>query len=122
LKKKVLVVDDSKNIRQLVGFTLIKDGFDVVEAEDGRAGLKALRENSDVALVISDVNMPVMNGIEMLKEIQASGKWLNLPILMLTTEMSMTLIEEAKKAGAKGWLVKPFAPEKLVAAVRKFTL
>jgi two-component system chemotaxis response regulator CheY len=117
--KKILIVDDSKTIRQQVSFTLSKGGFEVVEAEDGALGLSALKANLDVALVISDVNMPNMNGIEMVQAISKDQSINKIPVIMLTTEGSTELIQKAKEAGAKGWLVKPFKPDQLLAAVSK---
>lgn len=121
MSKKVLIVDDSKTIRQQVSFTLTKGGFSVVEAEDGQDGITKLTANPDVAMIISDVNMPNMNGIEMVEAIKTAGKHGSVPIVMLTTEGSSDLIERAKAAGAKGWLVKPFKPDQLIAAVQKLT-
>lgn len=121
IMKKVLIVDDSKTIRQQVSFTLSKVGFSVVEAEDGQDGINKLTANPDVAMIISDVNMPNMNGIEMVEAIKTAGKHGAIPIVMLTTEGSSELIERAKAAGAKGWLVKPFKPDQLIAAVQKLT-
>ncbi len=117
--KKILIVDDSKTIRQQVSFTLAKGGFEVIEAEDGKDGIEKLKANTDVALVISDVNMPNMNGLEMVEAIKAAGSYSHINIIMLTTEGTPELIERAKAAGAKGWLVKPFKPEQLVAAATK---
>ena len=117
MAKKVLIVDDSKTIRQQVSFTLTKGGYEVVEAEDGNDGLAKLQGNPDIAMIISDVNMPNMDGLEMVEKIKASGS--KVPIVMLTTEGAADLIDRAKAAGAKGWLVKPFKPEQLVAAVNK---
>ena len=119
--KKILIVDDSRTIRQQVSFTLSKGGFTVVEAEDGKDGIAKLGAHEDVAMIISDVNMPNMNGIEMVEAIKADGKHKALPIVMLTTEGSGELIERAKAAGAKGWIVKPFKPDQLIAAVNKLT-
>ena len=118
---KILIVDDSRTIRQQVSFTLTKGGHEVVEAEDGQIGIDRLRENNDVALIISDVNMPNMNGLEMVEAISADSALNGVPIVMLTTEGSADLIKRAKEAGAKGWLVKPFKPEQLIAAVSKLT-
>lgn len=115
--KKVMIVDDSRTIRQQVSFTLSKGGYEVVEAEDGVEGLSKLAENADISMIISDVNMPNMNGLEMVEKMKENG--VSIPIVMLTTEGASDLIERAKAAGAKGWLVKPFKPEQLVAAVGK---
>lgn len=117
--KKVMIVDDSKTIRQQVSFTLQKGGYEVVEAEDGKDGLTKLQATPDIAMVISDVNMPNMNGLEMVEAIRADAKIAAVPVIMLTTEGAADLIDRAKKAGAKGWLVKPFKPDQLVAAVQK---
>jgi len=117
--KKVLIVDDSRTIRQQVNFTLTKGGFEVVEAEDGKDGLVKLKANPDVAMIISDVNMPNMNGLEMVEAIKVDTTLAHPPIVMLTTEGSAELVDRAKAAGAKGWLVKPFKPEQLVAVVTK---
>lgn len=115
--KKVMIVDDSKTIRQQVTFTLTKGGYEVIEAEDGVDGIEKLGANGDVAMIISDVNMPNMDGIQMVEKMKENG--VTVPIVMLTTEGAADLIERAKAAGAKGWLVKPFKPEQLVAAVNK---
>ena len=115
--KKIMIVDDSKTIRQQVTFTLTKGGYEVVEAEDGVDGIEKLGANSDIAMIISDVNMPNMDGISMVEKMSADG--VKVPIVMLTTEGAADLIDRAKAAGAKGWLVKPFKPEQLVAAVNK---
>ena len=117
--KKVLIVDDSRTIRQQVNFTLAKTGLTVVEAEDGADGIAKLKENPDVAMIISDVNMPNMNGLDMVEAINNDGSLAHPPIVMLTTEGSGELVDRAKKAGAKGWLVKPFKPDQLVAIVTK---
>ena len=116
---KILIVDDSRTIRQQVGTALIRAGYQIVEAEDGLEGLTALAAQSDLVMVICDINMPNMNGIEMLTAIKADEKTAGLPVVMLTTEGKAELIQRAKRIGAKGWMVKPFKPEQLIAVVRK---
>lgn len=117
--KKILIVDDSRTIRQQVSFTLSKGGYEVVEAEDGVQGIEKLKAEADIAMVISDVNMPNMDGLEMVEAISKDGGINGVPIVMLTTEGSGEMINRAKAAGAKGWLVKPFEPDQLIAAVSK---
>ena len=116
---KILIVDDSRTIRQQVGVTLAQAGYLILEAEDGVAGLSAIDTQRDIALVICDVNMPNMSGIEMLTAVKADMRNAALPVLMLTTEAKADLIQQAKRIGAKGWVVKPFKPDQLAAAVRK---
>lgn len=114
--KKVMVVDDSAPVRQQVGVALKEAGFEVVEAVDGQDGVDKLARDPGIAMVICDVNMPRMNGIEFLSE--AKGKC---PVLMLTTEGQPELMTKAKSLGAKGWIIKPFKAPLLVAAVQKLT-
>lgn len=116
MKKKILVVDDSATIRTQIRLALTKEGYDVIDAADGIEGLDRLAE-PDVALVICDVNMPRMNGIDMLRELDHRGSVV--PVVMLTTEGHPSLVKKARSAGAKGWIVKPFDPALLVRAVRK---
>ena len=118
MSKIILIVDDSRTIRQQVGFTLTKEGYTVVEAADGQEGLTKLKEN-EVSMIISDVNMPNMDGLEMVEQIRKIEAYKVVLIIMLTTESSGDKVERAKKAGASGWLVKPFNPEQLVGAVKK---
>jgi two-component system chemotaxis response regulator CheY len=116
--KKILVIDDSETVRQQVRQALATAGYDVVEAVDGVDGLEKLRAaDGDVALALCDVNMPRMNGLEVVAEVNRSGP--SIPILMLTTEGQPSLIRRARESGAKGWIVKPFKPELLLAAVTK---
>jgi two-component system chemotaxis response regulator CheY len=117
--KKVLVVDDSPTVRQQVGLALKQAGYEVVEATDGADGVAKVGSDSSIGMVILDVNMPRMNGLEMLEAVKAGGANASLPVIMLTSEGQQSLIERAKKAGAKGWIVKPFKAELLVAAVKK---
>lgn len=115
---KVLVVDDSNSIRQMVSFTLKSAGFTTVEGKDGLEGLsKAKSETFD--LVISDVNMPNMDGIELCQALRQLPDFKFTPILMLTTESSADMKMRGKAAGATGWLVKPFNPEKLLATIKR---
>lgn len=114
---KILIVDDSKTIRQQVSFVLNKSGHDVLEADDGASGFQCLENNSDIDLIISDVNMPMVNGLDMLERIYEEKSTENIPVIMLTTEANPEMIARARKAGAKGWMVKPFEPEKLVETV-----
>ncbi|HEX4340706.1 MAG TPA: response regulator [Polyangiaceae bacterium] len=122
MAKKVIVIDDSATVRQQVAVALIQAGFEVIEASDGDEGVEVIGRTADAAMVICDVNMPRMNGLDLLEAVKKDGKNANLPVLMLTTEGQPQLIERAKKSGAKGWVVKPFKPELLVAAVKKLTL
>lgn len=119
MPRKILIVDDSRTIRMQVGIALGQAGYDVVEAEDGQQGLDIIERQRDIALVICDINMPGMNGIEMLTAVKADPKNATLPVVMLTTEGRADLIQKAKRIGAKGWVVKPFKVELLLAAIRK---
>ena len=119
MSAKVLIVDDSRAIRQQVGAVLTQAGYQVVEAEDGVQGLSAIGSQRDIAMVICDVNMPNMGGLDMLAAVKAEPSNAALPVFMLTTEGKADLIQQAKRSGAKGWIVKPFKPDQLVAAVRK---
>jgi two-component system chemotaxis response regulator CheY len=119
MAKKILVVDDSSTIRQLVATALAAAGYVVLEAADGVGGLERLREQPDVSLVLCDVNMPRMNGIAMLTNLKAADVTAKTPVVMLTTEDDPDLVERARSAGAKAWIVKPFKSESLVATVRK---
>jgi two-component system chemotaxis response regulator CheY len=118
--KKVMIVDDSRTVRQQVAATLAPAGFEIIVAEDGVEGLERLNETPDLALILCDVNMPRMDGLEMLLAAKQSGKLL-MPVVMLSTEGRSDLIERAKEAGAKGWLVKPFNAAQLVVIARKLT-
>lgn len=119
--KTVLIVDDSEVIRRMVTFALGSAGFDVVQARDGCEGLEQIDTTPDLALAFCDVNMPRMNGLEMLANLRERGRLDSLPIVMLTTEARTEVIEEARRVGAKGWLAKPFTVERLVAVARKLT-
>ncbi len=115
---KVLVVDDSNSIRDMVSFTLKSAGYQTVEAKDGREGLSKAQAGS-FDLVISDVNMPNMDGITLCAELRKLANFKFTPILMLTTESSTDMKMRGKSDGATGWLVKPFNPEKLLATIKR---
>jgi two-component system chemotaxis response regulator CheY len=114
----ILAVDDSISLRKLVAATLASAGHKVTEANDGVEGLAAA-EKAVFDLVISDVNMPNMDGLTLLRKLRALPAFKTRPILILTTEMDPERKKQAKEAGATGWIVKPFNPEQLVATVRK---
>lgn len=116
MKKTIMVVDDSAVMRQAVSFTLINAGFGVVEAVDGADALSKLSETK-VDLIISDVNMPKMDGIAFLRAVRAMPDYRFTPVIMLTTESQEAKIKEGRLAGAKAWMVKPFKPERIVEAV-----
>ena len=116
--KNILVVDDSKSIRELVTLTLQSAGYNVSVGTDGSDAIKLL-DSQEINLVITDLNMPRMDGITLIQEIRANSKYGTIPILMLTTESQANKKEEAKLAGATGWIVKPFAQEKLIEVVKK---
>lgn len=118
MPKTVLTVDDSASIRQMVAFTLSSAGYQVVEAVDGQDGLeKAKAKNVD--LVLTDQNMPRMDGLSLIKSLRALPQYKASPILVLTTEASDSMKQQGKAAGATGWLVKPFDPSKLLEVVKK---
>jgi two-component system chemotaxis response regulator CheY len=119
MRKKILTVDDSRTMRDMVSFTLKGAGFDVLEAEDGVKALSVVG-NSSVDLVITDINMPNMDGITLVKQLRAKQNFKSTPILILTTEGGDDKKAEGRAAGATGWIVKPFAPEKLLQVVNKF--
>ena len=121
MDKKVLVIDDSATVRKQVRTALTGHGFEIIEATDGVEGLEAIASCQQLAAVICDVNMPRMDGLQMLRLVKAQDHLLALPVLMLTTEAQPALVQQAKESGAKGWLVKPFKPEQLVAALRRLT-
>jgi two-component system, chemotaxis family, chemotaxis protein CheY len=115
---KILAVDDSASMRGMVAFTLRGAGHEVTEAENGQLALDVAR-GSSFELVLADVNMPVMDGIAMVRELRAIDAYKGVPILMLTTESHTEKKMEGKAAGATGWLVKPFDPEQLLATVKR---
>ncbi len=115
---RILAVDDSASMRQMVGFTLKAAGYEVAEAEDGVAALQLAR-NERFQLVLCDVNMPNMDGITLVRELRQLPEYKFTPLLVLTTESGQDKKSEGKSAGATGWLVKPFNPEQLIATVQR---
>jgi len=118
MSKRVLAVDDSKTMRDMVSFTLKREGFEVVEAEDGVNAIE-VSNNGTYDLVISDVNMPRMDGITLVGKLRENPNFRTTPILILTTEADQTKKAAGKAAGATGWIVKPFDPDQLVDVVRR---
>jgi two-component system chemotaxis response regulator CheY len=116
--KKVLVVDDSETIRQHVAEALTREGFEVIEASDGAAGLQRVGQH-EFSVIILDVNMPLLNGMEMLERLKQDPKTAGIPVLMLTTEAQRSMIERARRNGAKAWLIKPIKVESLISTVNK---
>jgi two-component system, chemotaxis family, chemotaxis protein CheY len=120
MAKTILAVDDSTSIRQMVAFTLKSAGYAVIEAADGVEGLaKANANASAITLVLTDQNMPNMDGLTLIKTLRGLPQFTTTPILMLTTESSDAMKTQGKAAGATGWLVKPFDPHKLLEVVKK---
>lgn len=121
MAKVIMIVDDSASLRQVVKIALNNAGYDVVEASDGKDALGKLG-GQRYHLIISDVNMPNMDGIELLKAIKQHGTYKFTPVLMLTTESGEAKKQEGQAAGAKAWIVKPFQPQQLLMAVSKLVL
>ena len=116
--RKILAVDDSVSIRKSISFILGQENFEVVEAENGADGLS--KANADkFGLIITDINMPIMDGIQFIKELRNTAEHKFTPIIVLTTENQESKMQEGKAAGATGWIVKPFSSEKLIAVVKK---
>jgi two-component system chemotaxis response regulator CheY len=121
LGKTIMIVDDSASMRQVVGIALKSAGYDVVEGCDGRDALTKL-DGRKVHLIISDVNMPNMDGITFLKEVKKHASYKFTPVIMLTTESQESKMNEGRAAGAKAWMVKPFKPAQILDAVSKLVL
>lgn len=117
MSKTIMTVDDSASVRQMVSLTLKDDGYTVIEACDGKDALAKL--SGQIDLIITDLNMPNMDGIELIKAVRATANYKFVPIVMLTTESQASKKEEGKSAGATGWIVKPFKPDQLLAVAKK---
>jgi len=118
MSEKILVVDDSVTVRQMVGLTLRKAGFEVIEGADGEEGLQQLQRER-VVLVITDLNMPIMDGIALVKAIRQLPTHRFIPILVLTSQTQESMKQEARAAGATGWIGKPFNPENLLKVIAR---
>ncbi len=116
---KILLVDDSETLRSQLKRLVESNGYSVLEAADGKQGLDVLSKNSDVSLIVCDVNMPIMDGITMCMKVSEDPKLNTIPIFMLTTESNIEMKEKGKKAGVKAWITKPFEDVKIVAAIGK---
>lgn len=121
MSKSVLIVDDSSSVRTVVGIALRGAGYEVLEASDGADGLRKL-EGRKVHLIISDVNMPGMDGLTFLKEIKKTAALKFIPVMMLTTEAGADKVAIGKAEGARAWMTKPFKPEQMLTAVQKLVL
>lgn len=118
MKRKVLTVDDASTMRKMIALTLKAAGYEVIEAPDGPEALDLISK-MDIDMMILDVNMPKMNGIEVVKKVRSDIRHSDTPIIMLTTETQETVRTEAKMAGATGWINKPFKQDHLIGAVGK---
>lgn len=121
MAKTIMIVDDSSSMRMVVSIALKGAGYDVLEGRDGQDALKKLT-GQKVHLIISDVNMPVMDGISFVKAVKQLSAYRFTPVIMLTTESEESKKREGQAAGAKAWVVKPFKPEQLLSAVQKLCL
>ncbi|MDD4951638.1 MAG: response regulator [Desulfovibrionaceae bacterium] len=115
--KTIMTVDDSASVRQMVSFTLKDAGYNVVEAVDGNDAITKMQGRVD--MIVTDLNMPVMDGIKLIKSVRAHTDYRFIPIVMLTTESQDEKKQEGRSAGATGWIVKPFKPEQLLSVVRR---
>ena len=118
MNKVIMTVDDSQSVRQMVNFTLKNAGYDVVEASDGSDALVKLN-GSRVHMIITDLNMPNLDGLGLIRSVRGRAEYRFIPIIMLTTESQAEKKQEGKAAGATGWIVKPFRPDQLLAVVKK---
>lgn len=118
MSKIIMTVDDSASIRQMVSFTLKQAGYKILEATDGKDALSKL-DGAGVNMVLTDLNMPNMDGIELIRSLRANPSCKFIPIVMLTTESQADKKQQGKAAGATGWIVKPFKPDQLLAVVKK---
>ena len=117
MAQQILIVDDSNAIRQSMRYVMETAGYDVIEASNGKEALSAIQPQTK--LVISDINMPEMNGIDLIKTLRCDGNYKTIPIIILTTESQENMKQKGKEAGATAWVVKPFPPEQLIAVIKR---
>ena len=123
MSRRILVVDDSPTLRRLAANTLRAAGYDVIEAEHGQEGLDRLQQQvSEIHAVVTDLNMPVMDGLTLTERVRTNPATSAMPVLMVTTESSPEMREKGRAAGATGWITKPYNPKKLVSSVRRICL
>ena len=118
MTKTIMTVDDSASVRLMVNFTLKDLGYEIIEAENGKDALKKL-QTKQIHMLITDINMPEMDGISLIRKVRANPDYKFIPIILLTTESQLEKKNAGKEAGATGWIVKPFKPDQLVAVVKK---
>ncbi len=122
MSKTILIVDDSRSLRSIVAIALQRAGYDVLEAGDGKEALAVLDKTPKVHLIVSDVNMPNMDGFTFVQNVKAHPRHKFAPVIMLTTEMEEDKKQKGKAAGARAWIVKPFQPPQLLDAVSKLIM
>ena len=118
MTKTIMTVDDSASVRMMVSFTLKELGYDIVEAENGNDALKKMAKKQ-IHMLITDINMPELDGISLVRKVRANPDYKFIPIILLTTESQLEKKTAGKEAGATGWIVKPFKPDQLVAVVKR---
>ena len=118
MSKTIMTADDSSSVRQMVSFTLKQAGYSVVEAINGNDAISKIK-TTPIHMLISDLNMPGMDGLELIKQVRAMPQYKFIPIIMLTTESQADMKQKGKAAGATGWIVKPFQPEQLLSVIKK---
>ena len=118
MSRVIMTADDSSSVRQMVSFTLKQAGYEVIEAVDGQDAVDKL-SGKKIDMLITDLNMPRMDGIDLIKQVRANPASKFIPIIMLTTESQPEMKQRGKEAGATGWIVKPFKPEQLIAVTKK---
>lgn len=121
MAKTILIVDDSASLRNVVSIALKREGYDVIEAENGLDGLTKAKQ-AKINLIVSDVNMPNMDGLSMIEEIKKDPASKFIPVIMLTTESDAEMKDKGKQVGVKAWMVKPFKPEQMVDAIAKLMM